>query len=94
MGAGPNLQLYARNVDRIVGVDINSAMHPYARRAAEAAGVGGKLQLLTGRAEALPLGSSNADAVVMTHVCVGGCVGAAQRSWEQLHALLAALATH
>ena len=68
MGAGPNLQLYAPYVDRIVGVDINSAMHPYARRAAEAAGVGDKLQLLTGRAEALPPVSASADAVVMTHV--------------------------
>jgi ubiquinone/menaquinone biosynthesis C-methylase UbiE len=70
MGAGLNLQLYGPYVDRIVGVDINSAMHPYAQQAAEAAGVGHKLQLLTGRTEALPLESASADAVVMTHVSV------------------------
>lgn len=40
----------------------------YAWQAAEAAGVAGKLRLLTGRAEALPLDSGAADAVVMTHV--------------------------
>lgn len=68
MGPAPNLQLYAARVDQVIGVDINSAMHPYALRAAEAAGVADKLRLLTGRAEALPLENESCDAVIMTHV--------------------------
>lgn len=68
MGTAPNLEFYGPFVDQIIGIDPNTAMHPYARRAAEAAGVAGKLRLLTGRAEALPLDSGAADAVVMTHV--------------------------
>lgn len=68
LGAAPNLKLYAARVDRIIGVDPNTAMQPYARQAAEACGAGGKLQLVTGRAEALPLPDASADAVVMTHV--------------------------
>ena len=55
-------------MDRIIGVDINAAMHPYARQAADRARVGSKLQLLLGAAEALPLPDRCADAVVLTHV--------------------------
>lgn len=68
MGTAPNLEFYGPFVDQIIGIDPNVAMHAYARRAAEAAGVAGKLRLLTGRAEALPLAGGSADAVVMTHV--------------------------
>lgn len=68
MGTAPNLELYGPRVDKIIGVDINPAMHQYARKAAEAAGVADKLQLILGRAEALPLEDGSADAVIMTHV--------------------------
>jgi hypothetical protein len=68
MGAAPNLQHYAVHVDRIIGVDPNPAMHPWARRAAAAAGAAAKLRLVTGAAEALPLETSSVDAVIMTHV--------------------------
>jgi len=48
----------------------------YARKAAEEAGVADKLQLIAGKAEALPLEDGSVDAVVMTHVSWQG--------WEQL----------
>ncbi|PSC75365.1 methyltransferase 7A isoform X2 [Micractinium conductrix] len=55
-------------------------MQPYARAAAEAAGVGDKLRLVVGRAEALPLEDGSADAVVITHVlCSVGNQAAALR---------------
>lgn len=78
MGTAPNLKHYAKDVDRIIGVDPNMAMHQYARKAAEAAGAAAKLQLVTGTAEALPLEDASADAVVMTHVCA-----LAASSWHQ-----------
>lgn len=80
MGPAPNLKLYARHVDEIIGVDCNAAMHGYARQAAEAAHAADKLRLITGRAEALPLEDGSADAVVMTHV----------RGWYLAHPLLQA----
>ena len=53
----------------LIGVDPNTFMHPYAREAAAAAGMpDGKLELLVGRAEALPLQDESADVVVCTHV--------------------------
>lgn len=52
-----------------MGVDFNRAMQPYALHSAVQAGVlPGKLQLLVGRAEALPLPDASVDAVVATHV--------------------------
>lgn len=68
VGAAPDLKLYGQHVSRIIGVDPNEAMRPWAQAAAAAAGVSAKFQLLHGRAEALPLPNASADAVVMTHV--------------------------
>ncbi|KAL4434273.1 hypothetical protein ABPG75_000714 [Micractinium tetrahymenae] len=68
MGTAPNLEFYGPFVDKVIGIDPNTAMAAYALRAAEAAGVASKLRLLTGRAQALPLDDASADAVVMTHV--------------------------
>lgn len=80
LGSAPNLQLYGAEVDSIVGVDINAASQPYARKAAQAAGLpDGRLRLVLGRAEALPLPDESVDAVVATHVSWGAAQGGA---WE------------
>ncbi len=69
MGTAPNLKFYAANVDTIVGIDFNAAMQPFALESAAQAGVEpGKLQLVVGRAEALPLPDACVDAVIATHV--------------------------
>jgi ubiquinone/menaquinone biosynthesis C-methylase UbiE len=69
MGTAPNLKYYADRVDEIVGIDFNAAMQPYALESAAQEGVpAGKLQLVVGRAENLPLPDSCMDAVVATHV--------------------------
>lgn len=69
LGTGPNFKYYADAVDSIVGVDFNAAMQPYALESAAQAKVQpGKLQLVVGRAEALPLPDKCADAVIATHV--------------------------
>ena len=69
MGTAPNLKFYAANVDTIVGIDFNAAMQPFALESAAQAGVeASKLQLVVGKAEALPLPDACVDAVVATHV--------------------------
>lgn len=68
IGTAPNLELYAARVNRVIGIDPNRAMARYARAAAAAAGCADKLELIAGRAEALPLEDGSADAVIMTHV--------------------------
>ncbi|GAB4816616.1 hypothetical protein N2152v2_003662 [Parachlorella kessleri] len=69
MGTAPNLKFYAANVDTIVGIDFNAAMQPFALESAAQAGVEpGKLQLVVGRAEALPLPDACVDAVIATHL--------------------------
>ena len=75
LGAAPNLKYYAASVERIIGIDPNAAMRPYAEAAAAATGAAAKLTLLPGRAEALPLPDACADAVIMTHVRWGGLGG-------------------
>ena len=68
-GSGLNLPHYAVSVDRIVVVDTNPAVWQYAERTAAALGLPpGRLQLVTGSAEQLPLGDDSMDAVVSTHV--------------------------
>jgi len=69
MGTAPNLKFYAANVDTIVGIDFNAAMQPFALESAAQAGVeASKLQLVVGKAEALPLPDACVDAVIATHV--------------------------
>ena len=63
------MRYYASQVESVIGVDLNTATQPYARAAAEAAGLPpARLRLVAGRAEALPLGDASVDAVVGTHV--------------------------
>jgi ubiquinone/menaquinone biosynthesis C-methylase UbiE len=58
-------------VEEVIGIDYNSATQQYARQAASELGWReGKLQLVTGRAEKLPLEDASVDAVVGTHVSV------------------------
>ena len=72
IGAGPNLQYYARpdRADRIVGVDVNRAMFGYAKAKIDAleagTGPGPKIDLVIGDAEATGLADASADAVVAT----------------------------
>ena len=73
IGAGPNLQYYARpdRADRIVGVDVNRAMFGYAKAKidaleAEGTGPGPTIDLVIGDAEATGLADASADAVVAT----------------------------
>eukprot|EP00897_Mesotaenium_endlicherianum_P000833 jgi/Mesen1/10750/ME000903S10085 len=70
LGTGPNLRFYgALPGVRVTGVDPNSAMEPYARGAALAAGLQpSQLSFLQGRGEALPVASDSMDAVVGTLV--------------------------
>ncbi|KAJ1623369.1 S-adenosyl-L-methionine-dependent methyltransferase [Pavlovales sp. CCMP2436] len=71
VGTGPNLQLMSPSVrrdSRIIGIDPNVAMLPYAAEAAKAAGIGANFELREGTGEALPLDTASADAVVCTHV--------------------------
>lgn len=69
LGSAPNLELYASQVDHIIGVDNNAASQEYARAAAAEAGLPpDRLRLVAGFAEALPLADASADAVVATHL--------------------------
>lgn len=68
VGTGPNLALFPQRVRqqaRIVGVEPNTAMHPYAQRAASEAGVA-SFEIVEASAEAMPFQSGSVDAVVCT----------------------------
>jgi ubiquinone/menaquinone biosynthesis C-methylase UbiE len=70
IGGAPNLKYYAaNNVDTIIGVDPNPAMQKYALKEAASSGLSeGKLRLVVGDAQALPLEDASMDAVVSTLV--------------------------
>ena len=56
LGTAPNLRYYASRMESVLGMDLNTATQPYARAAAEAAGLPpARLRLVAGSAEALPL---------------------------------------
>ena len=67
IGTGPNLRFYdARRVTRVVGIEPNAAMDPYAEERARRAGI--PLDVVRGVAEALPLEDHSVDTVVSTLV--------------------------
>jgi len=70
MGTGPNLRYEAECSEvHVTGVDVNSAMAPYAREAAQTAGLPlQRLTLVTGDVGALPFKDDSFDVVVCTLV--------------------------
>lgn len=68
IGTAPNSPYY-QHVGRVVGVDPNPAVVQYAERTAAEAGLPpGRVQMVLGSAERLPLEDGTADAVVCTRV--------------------------
>lgn len=77
----------------VTGVDVNSAMAPYARDAAGAAGLPPeRLRLLTGDVQALPFGDGSFDVVVCT--LVGAATWLSAFDWSGESACLHCKGSH
>jgi demethylmenaquinone methyltransferase/2-methoxy-6-polyprenyl-1,4-benzoquinol methylase len=66
--AGVALQVATRTGAHVVGVDVTEAMVRVGRRAVVRAGVGSRVQLTVGRAEALPFPAATFDALTFTYL--------------------------
>jgi len=66
--AGVALQLEARGGVRVVGVDLTEEMLRQGRRRVSAAGRGGRIGLVAGRAEQLPFPDGHFDALTFTYL--------------------------
>jgi len=66
--AGVALQLAERTDARIVGVDLTEQMLRQGQRRVAAAGAGGRIRLVAGRAEQLPFPDASVDALTFTYL--------------------------
>ena len=66
--AGVAIQLARRTSARVVGIDLTEQMLRRGRRNVEAAGLAGRISLITGRAEQLPFADATFDSLTFTYL--------------------------